>query len=119
MVAWYLVVPGLTLLLWLAHAWESWRRPASVGPFGWLLLAGLPVVLAGVVVAFALVGPDVQPGQYEVLAPGQVHDGRRRLLVLGAEVLASWLAVLLLEAVLSAVRSAVPSSRLRPKDRHL
>lgn len=114
MVAWYLVVPGLTLLLWLAHARASWRRPASVGPAGRLLLAGLPVLLAGVVVAFALVGPDPDPGQYEVLAPGQVHDGRRRLLVLGAEVFAAWVAVLVLEPVLSAVRA----SRRRPKDRH-
>ena len=107
-------------MLWLAHAWESWARPASVGRFGWLLLAGLPVVLAGAVVAFALVGPDPEPGQYEVLAPGQVHDGRRRLLVLGAEVLAAWLAVLALEPALAAVRSSrLRSSRLRPKDRHL
>lgn len=106
MVTWYLYVPGVTLLLWLAHACESWRRPTSVGPFGWLLLAGLPLALAGTGVAFAVVPPDPVPTPYEALPRDQIHDWRLRLLFLGAELFAAWVVVLLLEAVLSAVRSS-------------
>jgi len=98
MVTWYLFVPGGTLLLWLAHAWESWRRPTSVGPPGWLLLAGLPLALVGTVVAFAVAPPDPQPSPYAALPRGQVHDWRLQLLFLGAELFAAWVAVLLLEA---------------------
>ena len=70
MVTWYLFVPGVTLLLWLAHAWESWRRPTSVGPFGWLLLVGLPLALVGTVVAFALAPPDPEPSPVRSAATG-------------------------------------------------
>lgn len=106
MVTWYLIVPGVTLLLWLAHAWESLRRPTSVGPLGWLLLAGLPLALVGTVVAFAVAPPDPQSSPYEALPRGQIHDWRLRLLFLGAELFAAWVAVFVLEAVLSAVRSS-------------
>lgn len=105
MVTWYLFVPGVTLLLWLAHACETWRRPTSVGPFGWLLLVGLPLALVGTVVAFAIAPPDPEPSPYEALPRDQIHDWRLRLLFLGAELFTAWVAVLVLEAVLSAVRS--------------
>lgn len=106
MVTWYLLVPGMTLLLWLAHAWESWRRPTSVGPFGWLLLVGLPLALGGTVVAFAVAPPDPVPGPYEALPRGHVHDWRLRLLFLGAELFTAWVAVFVLEAALAVVRSS-------------
>ncbi len=89
MVTWYLFVPGVDLLLWLAHAWESWRRAHIGGPFGWLLLVGLPLALAGTVVAFAIAPPDPEPGPYEALPRGPIHDWRLRLLFLGAELFAA------------------------------
>lgn len=113
MVTWYLLVPGVTLLLWLAHAWESWRRPTSVGVFGWLLLVGLPLALLGTVAAFAVAPPDPEPGPYEALPRGEIHDWRIRLLFLGAELFAAWVAVGVLEAVLSVVRSARRTRAMR------
>jgi hypothetical protein len=105
MVTWYLFVPVVTLLLWLGHAWESWQRPTSMGRFGWLLLIGLPVALVGTAVAFAVAPPDVEPSPYTEVPRGGA-DARLRLLILGAELFAAWVAVLLMEAVLSGVRSA-------------
>ena len=86
-------MPGVTLLLWLAHACETWRRPTSVGPFGWLLLVGLPLALVGTVVAFAIAPPDLEPSPYEALPQDQIHDWRLRLLFLGAELLTARVAV--------------------------
>ena len=113
MVTWYLFVPGVTLLLWLAHAWESWRRPTSVGRFGWLLLVGLPLALACTVAAFAVAPPDPAPTPYEALPRDQIHDWRIRLLFLSAELFTAWVAVFVLEAVLSVVRSSRRTRAMR------
>jgi hypothetical protein len=117
MVAWYLFVPVVTLVLWVAHARESWHRPTSMGPFGWLLLIGLPLALVGTMAAFAVAPPDLEPKPYEAMPRSHIHDGRLRLLILGAELFMAWVSVLVLEAVLSGVRSSRRMRAVRPAGR--
>lgn len=95
----------VTLVLWLAHAWWSWSRPSRTDPFGWLLLAGLPVVAVVTLVAFGS-APAPPEGTSAPLPRGDHGDLRLRLLILTAELVVAWLLVLFLEAVLVAVRES-------------
>lgn len=101
----YLGVFTVTFVLWLGHGWWSWRRPSRMDPFGWVLLFGLPI---GAVVAFVAFGSvhSLPKGIHGPLPRGDHGDLRLRLLVLAGEFVVSWLAVLLLEAVLVAVRES-------------
>lgn len=105
----YLGVPSATFVLWLVHTWWWWRRPERRNPFTVLLFAAAP---AAALVTFIRFGSVQDRPPNDPLPPGDHGDLRLRLLIVGVELVFSWLVVLCLELMLGPIRS-----RRRRRDR--
>ena len=102
----YLGVPAVVLPLWFLHAGWSWSRPGRRSPFGFIVLAGLPVAAVLAFVMFANVRDQAPVSQFDPLPRGDHGDLRVKLLVVSCELALAWCILLGLESVLGVVRSS-------------